>query len=45
MTGYRVRDGQWTEIGRIDPQKPQVSIKLNESIDKHILCKQLQMRS
>lgn len=21
--GYRVRDGEWSEIGRIDPQKPQ----------------------
>ena len=32
VTGYRVRDGQWTEIGRIDPQKPQVSIELYKSI-------------
>lgn len=23
-SGYRIRDGQWTEIGRQSPQKPQV---------------------
>lgn len=24
VSGYRVRDGQWTEIGRMSPQKPQM---------------------
>lgn len=24
VSGYRVRDGQWTEIGRVSPQKPQM---------------------
>lgn len=26
VSGYRVRDGKWTEIGRKDPQLPQVEI-------------------
>ena len=26
--GYRVRDGNWLEIGRMSPQKPQVYIRL-----------------
>ena len=24
ISGYRVRNGQWTEIGKGDPQRPQV---------------------
>ena len=26
--GYRIRDGEWTEIGRQSPQKPQVFVDL-----------------
>jgi len=26
--GYRIRDGEWMEIGRMSPQKPQVQLRL-----------------
>ena len=34
VSGYRVRDGEWNEIGRMSPQKPQVHYKLN--VLKHL---------
>ena len=29
VSGYRVRDGHWDEIGRQSPQKPQVHTHYN----------------
>ncbi len=28
VSGYRVRDGEWEELGRVSPKKPQVSTEI-----------------
>jgi len=33
ITGYRVRDGKWTLIGRGDPQRPQAFYKVFNDVD------------
>jgi len=32
VSGYRVRDGEWTEIGRMDPKKPQMFYNVTNNV-------------
>jgi len=37
-SGYRVRDGEWAEIGRVDPQKPQMFYNVTDpsvTVEQH----------